>query len=292
MRAVSDRRASPGAAIGYIRAAMPKDESAAKALPALLGPDDPPAFTVEGAERSGDCLFLCDHASAAVPLALGTLGLPESELARHIAFDNGAADAARLLARQFDSPLVMTGYSRLVIDCNRALDDPTSVPLIGETTVVPGNRDLDGAERARRAAALFEPYHRKIASLLDLFAARGVVPAVLSIHSFTPIYRGVTRPWHLGILWNRDPRLPRPLIAALERVPGIAVGDNLPYSGRDEYGYTTDAHGTKRGFPHALIEFRDDLVRAPGDLARWTAIVGDALAPILADGSLRQIERF
>ncbi|MBM3542267.1 MAG: N-formylglutamate amidohydrolase [Alphaproteobacteria bacterium] len=271
---------------------MPNEHSAPAAREALLGPGDPPPVIVEGESRRGDCLVLCDHASAAVPRALGTLGLPAAELRRHIALDNGALDAARAIAARFDAPLVATGYSRLVIDCNRAPDDPTSIPLISETTIIPGNRGVPAPERARRLDALFHPYHRRVAAILDGFAARGVVPAILSIHSFTPVYKGEARPWHFGILWNRDPRIPVPLIAALSRVPGVAVGDNLPYSGRDEYGYTTDVHGARRGYPHALVEFRDDLVREAADVARWARIAGDALAPILADSAIRRVERF
>ena len=139
---------------------------------------------------------------------------------------------------------------------------------------------------------MFHPYHRRVAAILDGFATRGVVPAILSIHSFTPVYKGEARPWHFGILWNRDPRIPVPLIAALARVPGVVVGDNLPYSGRDEYGYTTDVHGARRGFPHVLVEFRDDLVRDAAGVARWAGIAGDALAPILADPAIRRVERF
>jgi predicted N-formylglutamate amidohydrolase len=271
---------------------MPNDRSAHAAHAPLLSPGDPPPVIVEGADRTGDCLVLCDHASAAVPSTLQSLGLPDAELARHIALDNGALDAARVIAARFAAPLVATGYSRLVIDCNRAPDDPTSIPLISETTVVPGNRGIAPEARARRQDALFHPYHRRVGAFLDGFAARGVVPAILSIHSFTPVYKGEARPWHFGILWNRDPRIPVPLIAALGRVPGVVVGDNLPYSGRDEYGYTTDVHGAKRGYPHVLVEFRDDLVRTPADVAHWAGIALDGLAPILADPAIRGIVRY
>lgn len=258
----------------------------------LLGPDDPPPFALVNEGGRAPVLVLCDHASRAIPRALDNLGLEEADRARHIAWDNGAADLARDLARRLDAPLVLAGYSRLVIDCNRALDDPTSIPLISETTIIPRNRGLAPREADARAKACFHPYHRCIVGLLDRFATRDMVPAILSVHSFTPVYKGVARPWHVGILWNRDPRIPVPLIAALGRVPGVVVGDNLPYSGRDEYGYTTDVHGARRGYPHVLVEFRDDLVRDPADVARWAKIAGDALAPILADPAIRRVERF
>lgn len=270
------------------------DRAAASTVrfPPLLGPDDPPPVAVVNEAGRGDCLLLCDHASHAVPKALDGLGLGAVDLARHIAGDIGASSVAHHLSRRFDAPVVLAGYSRLVVDCNRAPDDPTSIPLISETTVIPGNRAVSDGERRRRAEACFDPYHHRVRGFLDGFAARGVVPAILSIHSFTPVFKGMARPWHFGILWNRDPRLPMPLIAALGKVPGVFVGNNEPYSGRDEYGYTIEHHGARRGLPHVLIEVRDDLIRDEAGVARWADILGDALAPILADRGLRRMERF
>lgn len=266
--------------------------AASSAAHSLLGPGDPPPVTVVNEGGKGDCLLLCDHASDAIPRSLGGLVLGPDDLARHIARDIGAASVARHLSARFDAPVVLAGFSRLVIDCNRALDDPTSIPLISETTVIPGNRTVSGGERTRRADSCFEPYHARVRGFLDGFAARGVVPMILSIHSFTPVFKGVARPWHFGILWNRDPRVPQPLIAGLGRMSGVVVGDNEPYSGRDEYGYTIAEHGAKRGLPHVLIEVRDDLIRDEAGVVRWAGILGDALAPILANPTLRRIERF
>lgn len=258
----------------------------------LLGPDDPPPVSVINADGKGDCLLLCDHASDAVPRTLNGLGLGSVDLARHIARDIGASSVARHLSQRFDAPVALAGFSRLVIDCNRAVDDPTSIPLISETTVIPGNRSVSADERTTRAAACFQPYHQRVRRLLDGFAARGVMPVILSIHSFTPVFKGVARPWHFGILWNRDPRVPQPLIANLAKAPGVVVGDNEPYSGKDEYGFTIMEHGARRGLPHVLIEVRDDLIRDEAGVARWSNILGDALAPILADPALRRIEHF
>lgn len=268
------------------------ETATASAADSLLGPNDPPPVAVVNEGGKGDCILLCDHASHAVPKSLSGLGLGPVDLARHIAGDIGASSVARNLSRRFDAPVVLAGFSRLVIDCNRGLDDPTSIPLISETTVIPGNRAVSAEERRRRAEACFEPYHRRVRGFLDGFAARGVVPVILSIHSFTPVFKGAARPWHFGILWNRDPRVPKPLIAGLAGVPGVVVGDNEPYSGQDEYGYTIESHGAKRGLPHVLIEVRDDLIRDPAGVERWAGILGDALAPILADGNLRRVERF
>lgn len=266
--------------------------AASSVADSLLGPGDPPPVAVVNERGRGDCLLLCDHASEAIPRSLGGLGLGSVDLARHIARDIGAASVARHLSARFDAPVALTGYSRLVIDCNRSLDDPTSIPLISETTVIPGNRAISAEERRRRAEACFEPYHRRVRGFLDDFAARGIVPLILSIHSFTPVFKGVARPWHFGILWNRDPRVPKPLIAGLARMPGVVVGDNEPYSGRDGYGYTIASHGAERGLPHVLIEVRDDLIRDEGGVARWAGVLGDALAPILADPALRRVERY
>lgn len=268
------------------------DPAAASAADSLLGPGDPPPVSVVNEGGKGDCLLLCDHASHDIPQSLGGLGLGPADLARHIAGDIGAASVARHLSARFDAPVVLAGFSRLVIDCNRSLDDPTSIPLISETTVIPGNRVVSAAERKRRAEACFEPYHRRVRGFLDGFAARGIVPLILSIHSFTPVFKGVARPWHFGILWNRDPRVPKPLIDGLARAQGVVVGDNEPYSGRDEYGYTIASHGAERGLPHVLIEVRDDLIRDEAGVARWAGILGDALTPILADPALRRVERF
>ncbi|MHB1217329.1 MAG: N-formylglutamate amidohydrolase [Alphaproteobacteria bacterium] len=268
------------------------DPAASSAVRSLLGPGDPPAVTVVNGGGKGDCLLLCDHASHAIPKSLGGLGLGPVDLARHIAGDIGASSVARHLSVRFDAPVVLAGFSRLVIDCNRGLDDPTSIPLISETTVIPGNRAVSTEEHRHRAQSCFEPYHRRVRGFLDGFAARGIVPLILSIHSFTPVFKGVARPWHFGILWNRDPRVPRPLIAGLARMPGVVVGDNEPYSGQDEYGYTIESHGAKRGLPHVLIEVRDDLIRDEAGVSRWAGILGDALAPILANPALRRVERF
>ena len=266
-------------------------EPAAAAV-SLLGPGDPPPVCVINEGGKGDCLLLCDHASHVIPRSLGGLGLGPVDQARHIAGDIGASSVAQHLSARFDAPVVLAGFSRLVIDCNRSPDDPTSIPLISETTIIPGNRAVTPAERARRAEACFEPYPARVRGFLDGFAARGVVPLILSIHSFTPVFKGVARPWHFGILWNRDPRVPQPLIANLAKTPGVVVGDNEPYSGKDEYGYTIMHHGAQRGLPHVLIEVRDDLIRDEQNVARWSGILGEALVPILANPALRRVEHF
>lgn len=258
-------------------------------LPPLLGPDDPPPVTVIHSAGRAPVLLVCDHASAAIPARLGRLGLDETALARHIAYDIGAAWVTQALAAALDAPAVLSGYSRLVIDLNRAPDDPTAMPVISDGVVVPGNRDLDSGAAEARIAALFRPYHDTIAARLAAFRARGTVPALISIHSFTPIMRGFERPWHIGVLWDRDPRIPVPLMERLRRDPRLVVGDNQPYSGRNGHGFTIEHHAIPAGLPHVLIEIRQDLIDTRHGASEWAALLTEALKDILADPDLYRV---
>lgn len=247
--------------------------------------DDPPAVTVLNPGAHAPLLLLCDHAGRAVPARLGNLGLPDAEFERHIAWDIGAADLTRRLSERFAATAVLSGYSRLVIDCNREPDDPTSIPELSEATVIPGNRGLSAAERARRVAEIFTPYHDAASTALAGHAHRGIAPAVVSVHSFTPVFRSVVRPWHVGILWDRDDRLSGPLLRRLGARPELCVGDNEPYSGRDRYGYSIATHGARLGLPHVLIEVRQDLIADAAGVARWADMLAPALhASILEAG--------
>jgi len=178
---------------------------------------------------------------------------------------------------------VLSVYSRLVIDCNRELDDPTSIPMIGDGTVLPGNRDLHPRAIEARQQQLFRPYHAAIAEAMARFAARGHAPGIVSMHSFTPVFRGDERPWHVGVLWNKDPRIPRPFIEHLSTDPDIAVGENKPYSGQDAYGYSIKHHAEDEGLPHVLIEVRQDLVDTHHGAAAWSERIARALGPALFD---------
>ena len=235
-------------------------------------------------------LLTCDHASNAIPRALDGLGLPPAALSQHIAWDIGAAAVTRRLAEALDAPALLTGYSRLVIDCNRDPGDPTSMPAVSDGVAVPGNRDLSKAARALRRAACFDPYHAAIAARLDALLAAGTVPALLSIHSFTPVMAGVPRPWHIGILWDKDGRMPQPLLAALRADPAITVGDNQPYSAREPAGYTVRQHAVQRGLPHVAIELRQDLVAGDEGARAWAARLATALRPILARREIYRVE--
>lgn len=261
----------------------------------LLAPDEPRPYELFNGAGKAPLLLLCDHATRFIPRALRGLGLDEAALARHIAWDIGIAEVTRLLARRLDAPAVLSHFSRLIVDPNRRLDNPTLMPEISDGTVVPGNRDLGEAARRARVDSFFRPYHDAIDAQLDAMVAAGKtagqVPALVSMHSFTPVMHGVARPWEIGILWNRDPRLPRPLMERL-RAEGLTVGDNEPYSGADGHGYTQHTHGDRRGLANVLIEVRQDLIDTQQGAARWAERLGAALESVLADPVLYRVERY
>jgi predicted N-formylglutamate amidohydrolase len=219
-------------------------------------------IVVAGAAAAG-LLLLCDHADNAFPAGYGTLGLVPLQLARHIAYDIGAAEITRRLAKALGVPAVLTRYSRLLIDPNRGEDDPTLIMRLSDGAIIPGNRRIDAAERQKRIERYYRPYHEAVDRVVDTCLNSGVSPAVLAIHSFTETWRGHPRPWHAGILWDKDERLALPLLKALSAEPDLVVGDNEPYAGQLE-GDTLWQHGFKRGLPHAALEVRQDLI---GNLA-------------------------
>lgn len=266
---------------------------AAVAATALLGPGDPPVFTVCNATGRAPLVLVCDHASNSVPAALDQLGLGAAELSQHIAWDIGAARVTRWLAQQLDAPAVLAGYSRLVIDCNRAPGDPDSIVEVSDGIAVPGNRALDDLQAEARLNTVFWPYHHAITQALSYRwrHGHGQVPALIAIHSFTPVMNGYARPWHIGVLWNRDPRLAEPLLAWLRLQGELCVGDNQPYSGR-ETGFTMDTHGGAAGLPHIEIEIRQDLLADEDGCLHWAAVVGKALQAVLADGSLYRVVHY
>ncbi len=228
-------------------------------------------------------VLVCDHARNRVPPEIGSLGLPAGEMERHIAYDIGARAVTLGLAARLGAAAVLSTVSRLVIDPNRAEDDPTLVMKLSDGTVVPGNARIDRAEIERRIAAYHRPYHRAIDAALDAAIARGEDPALVSIHSFTPQYRGrAPRPWHASLLWDRDDRLVRPLMARLRAEPGLVVGDNEPYTGR-LHGDCMWRHGTRRGIPHVLIEIRQDLIGTDEGQALWCGRLAGAIAGAVAE---------
>ena len=232
-------------------------------------------------EGAADLILICDHASNAVPASLHGLGLMERDLHRHIALDIGAAEVTRLMADRLDAPAVLAGYSRLVIDTNRKLDHHESINRESDGTLIPANQDVTPQQARARAEACFWPFHRKIGAGIAGFAQRGVRPAIIAVHGFTPVFDGVRRPWHIGILWNEDGRIAVPLIEALQNYEDLVIGDNEPYSGRLQYGYSIDTHAGETGLPNVLIELREDFAATPAAQERSADILVDALTPIL-----------
>jgi predicted N-formylglutamate amidohydrolase len=235
----------------------------------LLAAGDPRPFTTINESGRFPLLLLCDHAGKAVPAALGDLGIAAGELARHIGWDIGALDVAMELAALLDAPLVASTYSRLVIDCNRWPGGEGSIPETSDGTRIPANLGLSADDIEARARACFWPYHNEVERLIGILGARGAAPALFVVHSFTPEMNGVRRPWHLGVLWRIDERLPLPLLTALRRLDGVLTGDNEPYSARASYEYTLTAHADAHALPHCSLEIRQDLIGTRDSAVDW-----------------------
>jgi len=250
--------------------------------PVLCPADRAPVTLIGPPLAPGPLVFLGDHAGALIPQALGTLGVGEADRRRHIALDIGVGQLGRLLAEHFSTTFVSQTYSRLVVDCNRAPFSPGAMPEVSDGTAIPGNADMTDAARAARVSAIHEPYHRAIATLLDERRKAGLPTILVALHSFTPVFGAERRPWHAGVIHGGPGSdYGRRVLAGLQRVPGLVVGDNQPYA-FDDTDYTIPRHA----FPHALqwleIEIRQDLL-ATGDqvakVARWLAsVLEDAIA--------------
>ncbi len=236
---------------------------------ALLAADEPAAVSVRNAGGKSPLLLVADHAGRLIPRALGRLGVAETDLERHIAWDIGIAGLGPLLADRLDATLIQQNYSRLVIDCNRPLGAPTSIPDISEATPIPGNAGLTEANRTARAEAIFRPYHRRIEAELDRRRQAGRATALIPLHSFTPVFKGAARPWHAGVLYNRDPRFAHRLLALLNAEGGLLVGDQAPYLVTDATDYTVPVHAERRGLHHVAIEIRQDLLADAAGQQQW-----------------------
>lgn len=246
-----------------------------------------PVETIPGA-LDGGLILLCDHASNALPPEYGSLGLPAEQFARHIAWDIGAAAVTRALAARFGAPAVLTRFSRLLIDPNRGADDPTLVMKLSDGAIVPGNVAADATEIDRRRARFWRPYRETAGRLVDAMTATGKPPAILSIHSFTPSWKGRARPWEIGLLWDSDPRMAQALMERFEAALATPVGDNEPYDGA-LVGDTLHELGTARGLAHVIVELRQDLIASQEGAQRWAGVVADALAPVLDDPGIHII---
>ena len=224
-------------------------------------------------------LLTCDHYGRLIPAALGDLGLPGSELERHIAWDIGIAGVAEGLAERLGAHLIAQRYSRLVIDCNRPPHAASSIPLISEATTIPGNEGLAREAAAERRETIFDPYHRRIDEIIDQRLHAGMPTVLVSVHSFTPVYAGIARPWHIGTLYHRDTNLPPLLLKALRAESDLVVGDNEPYAVSDETDYTIPVHAEMRGLMNTGIEIRQDLISDQAGEKAWA----DRLARILGE---------
>jgi predicted N-formylglutamate amidohydrolase len=254
---------------------------------ALADPLVTDSYEVIPGRRDAGLLLLCDHAVNAIPREYGSLGMPADQLERHIAYDIGAATVTRHVARMLSVPAISTRFSRLLIDPNRGLDDPTLIMRISDGAVVPGNRHLDATERDRRVSRFYGPYHLRIDNMIESCVAAGVPPVLLSIHSFTEGWKGAPRPWHAAILWDRDYRFSVPLLEALRADNGILVGENEPYDGKLA-GDCMWQHGTRRGLAHTIIEVRQDLIRTPDGQLAWAERIAAAVQTVFARDDIRE----
>ncbi len=247
---------------------------------ALLAPDEPAAVETLCADGTSDIVLCCEHAAARLPRALGTLGLSDTALGSHIAWDIGAGAVARLLSQRLDAPLVLHNYSRLVIDCNRPLAAGDSIPESAEWGSIAGNAGLTAAQRTTRADTLFKPFHQALQAVLDARGQQRRRTLLIAIHSFTPNYRGQDRPWDIGLMYGADARLAVPVLAALRRDPRLQVGDNQPYAMEEGIDYTLPEHGQRRGIPHLGVEIRQDQVADPPAQARWAGRLASLLRQV------------
>jgi predicted N-formylglutamate amidohydrolase len=257
----------------------------------LIGPDEPEPVTILNEHGTAKLLLVGDHVSNRIPRVLDKLGLDDAVLQQHVAYDIGTRKLISHLSQHLDAPALLAGYSRLVIDLNRSLEDPSVIPEVSDNIPVPGNRDLSRQDRALRVHCFYTPYRVAIDTRLHRYRERGIIPAFISIHSFTPqLADQRRRPWHIGMMWDKDPRIPVPLMARLRDHPAhINVGNNEPYSGKHAADYTIDHHAETVGLPHVSIETRQDLVDTEQGAEDWANILDESLRDILADPGLYRL---
>lgn len=253
--------------------------------------DPQPYLLIEG-DYSAGLILLADHARNALPTSYGTLGLAPGEFERHIAYDIGVEPVTRHIAEKLGVPAILCGFSRLLIDPNRGEDDPTLIRQLYDGAIIAGNYPLDEAERERRLDRWYRPYHQTVASAIDSVAnASGKAPLIISIHSFTPHMQGYERPWHASLLWDHDDRAMRLLYDALAADGELTIGDNEPYDGALK-GDTLYRHATRLGYPHVLIEIRQDLIAHKDGQAEWVDRLAPALDDINARSDIHQMQFF
>ncbi len=249
----------------------------------LLGADDPAPLQVHRAHGASPFILIADHAGQAIPARLGDLGVVQVERDRHIGWDIGIAGVTERLSDRLDAFAILQVYSRLVIDCNRPLDAAGSIVTSSDGTPVPGNEGMQEEEKVARALEIFAPYHARITQELDQRSAGPQAPVLIAMHSFTPVFGGVSRPWHVGVLYHRDTRLAHALLAALRAEPGLVVGDNEPYSISDGSDYAVPVHGEQRGLLHVELEIRQDLIADVQGQQEWAERLARILPTLLRE---------
>ena len=259
--------------------ALPEGADSASAID-----EDAPFECLAGSVDKG-LVLICDHASNHLPAKYGLLGLRKEEFERHIAYDIGAAEVTRLMSAHLGVPAILSRFSRLLIDPNRAPDDPTLIMQLSDGAVIPGNTDISSEQRQQRLTQYYEPYHRAIESVIDQSINADHPPALVSIHSFTQEWHGTLRPWEAALLWDHDDRLVKPLLNCLRKETDFSIGDNEPYSGRLQ-GDCMYRHGTSRGLAHALVEIRQDQIRDEQGQGEWAGRLSDILTRIMANPEL------
>lgn len=252
----------------------------------LIGPGDSPPYFDYNVNGQSPVLLVADHASPYFPAGMNQLGLADWVLERHVAWDIGSDKLAKFLADELDAPLVLAGFSRLIVDPNRKINDSSAFIEVSDGIAIPGNMDLSHEQKELRVQSFFKPYHDRIDWRLRQFFERGITPAMIAVHTCSPVFDRIIRPWHIGIMWDKDPRIPLPLIRHFERTEDICVGDNEPYSGRHPNDFTIDHHAEPPGLPHVGIEVRQDLVDSEQGARHWAGVLADGLKPILADPEL------
>lgn len=244
----------------------------------LLGNDDPDPVLCTRRKEGAEVVLVCEHAGRAIPASLGTLGLSQVELDRHIAWDIGALAVAERVAENLGADLIQQSYSRLVYDCNRPFESPDAIPEVSEDVAVPGNQSLSDAERMDRRRSIFEPYDTALTCLLEATPKL----AAFSIHSFTPVYLGKHRPWHLGLLSRKDTRSAEIIAETIRhRDNRLLVGMNVPYMIEEDGDWFIPHHAEARGLAHCLVEIRNDLVDTPEGQKIWADHLTAAFLEVL-----------
>lgn len=264
---------------------MPTERTAAaraRPAPSLLDADEPAPYSLQRVDGASAIVLVCDHGGRQIPRVLGTLGLTDHELDTHIAWDIGTAGVAAQLSERLDACLLLQPYSRLVIDCNRPPEAVDSVTTAGEWGQVSGNLGLNAAQLRTRRMSVFDPYHAALETLLDERITKGRPTVLVALHSFTPTFRGVSRPWHIGLMHRRDARTAQALLGLLRRDDRLHVGDNEPYAIEDGIDYTLPTHGEARGIAHIGIEIRQDLIADETGQKTWAGRLASLLRQIAA----------